>query len=80
MLRNCGHSRVIVFTLSIGKPYLLTILVLAYEIVHSTTPCCMYGKTVQTLTKRRALRRLIWVYIVCKDISVPILRDITVLH
>ena len=27
----------VVFTLSIGTPYLLTILVLKFEIVHSTT-------------------------------------------
>ena len=30
-----------VFTPSIGTPYLLTILVLKFEIVHSTTCCCI---------------------------------------
>ena len=30
-----------VFTLSIGTPYLLTILVLKFEIVHSTTCMCL---------------------------------------
>ena len=43
-------KRNIVFTLNIGTPYLLTILVLKFEIVHATISlvclkyCCMYGK------------------------------------
>ena len=42
------YTIILLFTLSIGTPYLLTILVLKFEIVHSTTSlmylkyCCMY--------------------------------------
>ena len=39
--------------------------------------CCMYGKQCR-LIRRRIRRHLIWVYTVCKGLSVPILRVITV--
>ena len=35
-------------------------------------------QTVKTLIRRRVRRRLIWVYTICKGLSVPILRGITV--
>ena len=49
-----------VFTQSIGTPYLLTILVLKFEIVHSTVLLYVW-QTVQTLIICHDLHRLIWV-------------------
>ena len=59
-----------VFTLSIRTPQLLTILVRKFEQVQFTTRCCVQKllsewQTVQTLMRRRILRRLNWVYTVC---------------
>ena len=47
---TCPLVTITLFTISIGTPYLLTILVLKFDIVHSTSVdvskknCCMYFK------------------------------------
>ena len=41
--QSVGRCTNTVFTLSIGTPYLLTILVVMFEIVHSTTSWCLYN-------------------------------------
>ena len=68
-----------VYTLSIGTPYLLTILVLKLEIVHSTTSWCVENLPVCMANSIDPdLWHLIWVYTVCKGLSVPILMVIMV--
>ena len=66
-----------VFTLSIQTPQLLTILVLKFEQKQFPTRCCVKKlldewQTVQTLMRRRILRRLIWVYTVSSCLPVRI--------
>ena len=73
-----------VFTLRIGTPYLLTIIVLKFQqsnlLPLDVSKILLYvWQTVLTLIRRRILRRLIWVYTVCKGLSVPIPRVIMVL-
>ena len=65
------QTTITVFTLIIG-----TILVLKFEIVHTTT-FFMFLKYCY-LIRHRVLWRLIWVYTVCKGLFVPILRLIKV--
>ena len=66
-----------IFTLRIGTPIPLTIFVLKFETVHSTLLmclkyCCMYDSVDLEW-------HLIWVYTVCRGLSVSILKVITIL-
>ena len=67
-----------ILTQSIGRPYLLTIHVLKFEIVHSTTSWCVQNIAVCMANsvdpvRPCILQHLIWVYTVCKGLSVQIL-------
>ena len=66
-----------------GTPYLLTILVLTFGIVHSTICGCVYNIAVYIansidLIRCCILQHLIWIFTVLKGLSVPILNAITV--
>ena len=69
-----------IFTPSIGTPYLLTIPVLKFEIVHSTTSFCVknIAACIANSVDPDQMQHLIWVYSVCEGLSIPILRVITV--
>ena len=71
------------FILSIGTPYLLTILVLKFEIVHSTTSCCVsnialsMANSVDPDQTPHSVASDLGLYF-CKSLSVPILKVIIV--
>ena len=68
-----------VFTLNIVTPHLFTILVLKFEIVHSTTSWCVFNSAGWVANSVHPDQvHLIWVYTVCRGLSVQILRVIMV--
>ena len=70
-------GQITVFTLSIGTPYLLTILVLKFEIIHSTITWCVLNIAVcmaNSVDPNQTPGSAALVYTACKGIPVPILR------